>query len=276
MISITTVTPIKIFRLPNGNLSRSIERIAIQLKSLRAQVGVIINPIVSDMSWDDDIKASIEEICNTYGAKYVHTQSTLIWNKPLCLNIGIKMAKTRYTAALDADVIYRNDTFKSCVKAGATLVIARTFGLRCDFNGGFGRKNFNSKAGSGRMMKAVANGGIQFLKTKWVHKTGGYDERFNMWGRPDNEMVRRAKKYGTVGRLSNKAEIRLIHLYHPRHVTGLMSKEDEKICNKWRDLVFSRKCCLRPNKSWGNEQNVVGPRLVDNRIVIPTSWGKSR
>ena len=269
---IQTITPIKIFRLPDGTLSRSPDCLEYQLRSLKAQTGdIVIRSLISDMTEDKEIQKKIKKIATRYGATYIHSKCDLLWNKALCLNIGIRAAAEDcdFIATLDADLIYRDSVFASCVRASRagkskSVVICRTFMYNRDtWEAGFTAGEFNRVRSKGKFLTKAGNGGIQFFPREWLHKVRGYDERYNLWGGPDNEIVNRARMDGLrVHWISMREdEIHLIHLKHPQWIiNGTTHVEIGNYRKKVNHKLYRQKAKIIANDSgWGDPKMAIGP-----------------
>lgn len=285
MTSITTVTTIKIFRLDNGKLSRSYDRIEQHLKSIRLQKGDLeILPIISDMSEDEEVVRSIKKICKKYDAYYINTKSNLIFNKSFGLNIGILNSKnTKYLATIDADIILREDTLLKCVesKNNKNVVLCRTFMLNdYEYNGEFDKESFSNLKGLGSFLNKGGNGGIQFFERSWLFKVRGYDERYNLRGGMDNEIIKRCLLDGLSEKwINDDDQIYLAHINHDRFNFKNISQSyvknyrehNVKIYNKLRSIRVSKykplDAIIVNKKSWGKEEEVVGPRFINGKVV---------
>jgi predicted glycosyltransferase involved in capsule biosynthesis len=280
---ISTVTPIKIFRDKKGNLSRSIDRIERQLQSLRAQkTAHEIRPVISDMTEERDIQNRIKEMAKQFEANYIHTPSNLLWNKSFCLNVGIKRVDpaSDFIATLDVDIIFREDVFEKCVELARKdeqekpVVICRSFGHeKEDIKPVFTPEAFNAAKNYGEFLMVSANGGIQFFDREWLYKVRGYDERYNLWGGIDNEIIKRARKdEKKVSWLSSDDdEVFLIHLNHakwpmPGVNRGFLWNYRKQVNHQFyhREKI---NVIVNPN-SWGDEKQVAGPRLIKGRIKV--------
>jgi predicted glycosyltransferase involved in capsule biosynthesis len=273
-MKIATVTPIKIFVDEQGQWSRSPERIEIQLRSLKAQKGDFnIHSIITDMSTDPEVITALKSIASKHGATYLNTASTLIWNKALCLNVGICAVSTDcdYIATLDADLIYREDTFQGMLalaKAGGqgnSVVVCRTFMYnKSTYSDSFSQAEFQKIARDGKWLNLAGNGGIQFFEREWLQSVRGYDERYNLWGGPDNEIINRAKRAGKNIRWLSKGkdQIYLIHLDHPRWVIpGMTFDEIQRYRKTVNHGIYHQTPAVVANlDGWGSEELVSGPR----------------
>ena len=271
--TIVTITPIKIFRMPDGKITRSVNRIDLQLASLRAQKGDFeIRPIVSDMSEDPHVIDALQKICEKHSATYINTKSSLIFNKALCLNVAIKSVpkNVQYIATLDADIIYREDVFQKCldlVDNGKNFVLSQTFMYKNEMMApDFSEESFSAVKDDGEFLHIVGNGGLQFFPREWLQKVRGYDERFNLWGGPDNEMAERAAKAGLKPKWvsRNDKDIYLIHLAHARYqIPGVSIEFIAAYRKQYNHKIFidkQIKVVANPD-SWGEEANIVGPRF---------------
>jgi hypothetical protein len=273
---ITTVTPIKIFETDDG-LSRDLYRVDLQLNSLMSQkTDAKIVPIISDMSDSKWINDQIEDICNKYNAVHIVTHSDLIWNKALCLNIGIvnSSQKSKYIATLDMDMVYSDLVFQKCVdllendSSDSGVVLSRTFSLNEEkIDRDFSHSHFQSLRDNGTFLNLSGNGGIQFFRREWLFKARGYDERFSLWGGIDNEIVKRVlydggKEYWIS---KDESEIYLIHLSHKKFLIPGVSRKFISNYKKQNNVPIYKndRSVIRNKKSWGNHIEAEGPTWND-------------
>jgi hypothetical protein len=134
--------------------------------------------------------------------------------------------------------------------------------------------SFQSLKGSGTFLSLDANGGLQFFSREWLFKVHGYDERFNLWGGIDNEIVDRAcYDSKCVGWLSRDLEnIYLVHLQHPKwELPGLTSEQIGAYKRRNNRTLYLKnrkaKQVIVNLESWGQECNVIGPRYTKDGIV---------
>lgn len=274
---ITTVTPVKIFKTESG-LSRDTDRLDLQLASLRDQRGKFdLEPIISDMSDSKEVNDKIAKICKKYRAKHIVTHANLIWSKPLCLNIGIKNSNplSEYIATLDADIVFSNNVFAKCVRSiknhpKNVACLSRTFMLNeSKIEKDFSYKKFQEYITKGSFLNLSGNGGIQFFDKNWIFKVRGYDERFNLWGGIDNEIIKRVsmdgRKYEWISD-NEKDDILLIHLSHPRFQIPGISKGFISKYKKENNVPIYKNdnSIIRNKKAWGNPDR--SPGLTWNNL----------
>ena len=286
-MKVFTVTPIKIFKFEDGSLSRSISRIESHILSLKSQItSAQITSIISDMSEDKEIINKLSKICKRNNVIYINTKSNLIFNKSLCLNIGIKMAKNAdYIATIDADILLRNDVIEKCIrkKNKKNVILCQTFMYNSNvWSKNFDKKSFNEIKKDGSLLSKSGNGGIQFFSKDWLYKVNGYDERYNLRGGMDNEIIKRfLLDNGKQEWLELDEDILLLHLDHERYNFLGITKEytsDYRIQNnvKLYNILRSQRRknssvndhIIVNKKSWGVEKEVIGPRIINGNIII--------
>lgn len=286
-MKVFTVTPIKIFKFKDGTLSRSIPRIESHILSLKSQkTSAEIKTIISDMSTDQDIINKLSAICKKHNAIYINTVSNLIFNKSLCLNIGIKMSQDAdYIATMDADIIIRDDVIEKCIenKTKDNVILCQAFMYNKEhWDGDFSKESFDKMSNHGKFLSKDGNGGIQFFEKDWLFKVNGYDERYNLRGGMDNEMiVRFSLNKGSEHWLNKDDEILIAHLDHERfnflgvtreYVSKYRTENNVALYNVLRaqrgNPNVSPSHIIVNSKSWGIEKNVIGPRLIDGKVKI--------
>ena len=279
-INVTTITPIKIFVDEKGNLSRSLDRLEIQFESLKKQLYVNLDIIVSDMSTDPIAIKQLKAICSKHGVRYINTKTNLIFNKGLLLNVGIKNAsnKSNFICFLDLDLFYRRDVIKRCYDRFAEtkkrVIIGNTFYLdrkpelkEINFAN---FKKFNSCSKHKSCAPGYAEGGLQFYEKSFLYRLNGCDERFNIWGGPDNEILIRARRLGYETKaFYGSSKIFMLHIPHPIHHIPNLNKEISERTRTINRVFYKhlRKGRLADvSDSWGDEKNIFGPRLFGKDI----------
>jgi predicted glycosyltransferase involved in capsule biosynthesis len=193
--------------------------------------------------------------------------------------------KADYIATIDADILLRNDVIQKCIdnKRKDNVILCQTFMYNSSvWHKDFDEKSFNSVKEDGSLLSKSGNGGIQFFSKDWLYKVNGYDERYNLRGGMDNEIIKRfLLDNGSQNWLNLGEEILLVHLDHKRYNFLGITKEyasDYRIKNNvmlYNILRSQRRQNSNLNdhiiankKSWGVEKNVVGPRMINGNVVI--------
>ena len=273
-IKILIITPYKLYKNQN-EYSRDIRILNLHQKSIKKQkCDLNIHSILSDMSIDQSIQKEILNICKNNNAEYRNIPSTLIWNKALCLNAIIKneWKSYDYICTVDADIIFRSDVF---LKASDFLntnnvILNQTFLIdkeksnyllnyleEIDFS------DFSSVLLNGKFLKICGNGGLQIFNSKWLYDVHGCDERYNLWGGPDNEIIKRAQKAQKKVIWLNKInqEILQCHLFHSTFSKNEKFAIDYKQTNNI-PLYHKTQNIIVNQNSWGIEKNIIGPRSI--------------
>jgi glycosyltransferase involved in cell wall biosynthesis len=121
------------------------------------------------------------EMCEKYGINLIEvTRDTDIFNKCRALNIGIKRVTTPYTMTGDIDIIYKDNFIEEVEKVMSDNRLVTCRRLNMDEEGNITDKHQN------------AWGGCFILPTKWLIEVHGFDEKYTMWGREDNDLFDRA------------------------------------------------------------------------------------
>ena len=277
--SVTSITPTLFFKLKNGNLSRDLDRLSAHLRSIKSQKGVTVEAIVVDQTKDLVTAKNIARICRKNGAIYRHVKTSLIFNKPLMINIGAEIASSEHIAILELDMVFRSDVFKMCldkVNLGASMVNTTVFysdvvGPFLDPNFDFS-SSFNKYSKNGRINPPGENhqgtqGGIQFCRREFfINELKGVNTDINLFGGPDNDTVRRADSHfaGVVNVCEEDSEILAYHIPHEKiRDFGLVDKEIVREVRRFNQYCAYK---MNPKKFISDEKEVLGLRIEDGKI----------
>lgn len=270
MSMISTITPIKIFKMPDGTPSRSLDRLDVQLKSLRSQTVESENIIVD--SSEEPFNSTVKDIAEKNGAKYIFVETNLIFNKPLLLNTGILNSSGEYLGILDLDIFLRNDVLEKSLKKikECDTIVGTTYNIlepKDDyFSGTYNLKKTRNDIG-------YSEGGYVFYSKKLIQGIGLYDRNFDLWGGPDNEIMYRfiilQKK---IERSIFDKEPSVFHIPHVSRSCPHLSKEFVEKNNFYNrkhlhSNILTGKYILQNNDA--DENKISGTRLMsDGRIVF--------
>lgn len=188
------------------------------LYSINNQEGVTVPPQVIIVDWSNDGSfKDINEYAKTYKALAIHAAlQGDVWNKCISLNAGLNRVSTKFTMFTDIDYIFAPNFFSVVQKrmSSSRMLICRTHdsGKKEDFSS-YTKDQFNEIKKRSKPHQRCGVGACQLAKTAWFREIGGYDERMQMWGVMDNDMVERAKRAGLeVKWIDKKTDI--IHQWH--------------------------------------------------------------
>lgn len=181
-------------------LDRGTCRVRNFLYSISHQDGIQAPPqvIIVDVSNDGSFK-SIRKFAKEYKAMCIHAPLPADgpWNKCVALNAGLNEVNTRYTMFTDIDYIFAPNFFSIANKrmSSKRFLLCRTHdsGKHQDFTD-YDHSKFDDIIARCKAHKRCGMGACQLALTRWFRRHGGYDERMQMWGVMDNDIVLRAKR----------------------------------------------------------------------------------
>ncbi len=235
-----------------GLKNRFDEKIKNALKSIRNQDynQNLIKILVVDYDSKKEIIPKLKKLCNKYGAKHIRANHKPVWNRGHCLNVGIKRAKTKYILTSDTDIIFEKNYIKEAVeeleKNPYQVVLSRCLNL----------PNIKINELDIYKLKKLAKNrdtakfalGINLTLTYYYHKMHGYDEKYELWGYEDNDLIRRFLRIGlNINVIKNKSFY--LHQWHP---PGYCAKDKGKILENLR-YFESNNCIIRNRDEWGKE-----------------------
>jgi len=197
------------------------------LKSLAAQK--LAEQGVDILVLNDGHPGKAEELCRTYGARYLHTGPVegqeLNWRIPgYALNIGAKISEADFIILTCAEMFHVDeetvlDLLHILEANEDTLAIPQG---KNDVNGHYLTRLIESGRHDLDRYQHCANLKVHLpfflgVKRDYFIDIGGYDEDFTGQAWDDNDIVDRLQLYGCEYAQSDS---RVVHLYHPRAQPG--------------------------------------------------------
>lgn len=188
-----------------GTKNRNDYRLVNFLKSIRSQNynQQLIKIIIIDYGSKEEYVQKIKELCSKYSAQYIRENNSLIWNRPKCINIGIKKANTKYVVISDIDIIFENNYIKEAVSKMKEniyqAVYSKMFDARKEdiLEDTDVIKNYQEILGQSKSrgyfedLDVYYGISIVFLPKKLVDIIGGLDEFYEGWGYDDKDLIKR-------------------------------------------------------------------------------------
>jgi len=161
-------------------------------------------------------------------------RNTKIFNKSRALNIGFKVATTKFVLSTDIDCIFAPNFIKEVQKAlvskPKSIVLSQKIDLDKD----------GTELGK---HEPSASGSCIGIELDWIEKVHGYDEVYTYWGREDNDLVDRAIADGyEVIWITDKTKI-----YHQWHLPATQKTLKD---NDWYYKIPNKPIIRNPN-GWG-------------------------
>lgn len=191
----------------------------------------------------------LESMCNDLGVKYIRTEADE-WSRSHCLNIAIKHSSGRYFLPVDADTLLSSEyarvlttqanRFAPCIPFS---FVARLKRFAPSWQEAFDQKDLHIPP-SGRSHCCIPRSLLLDIN--------GYDERFRIWGKEDDELYVRLQRAGYPPREVKDKAILPAHLPHVHNLiegsakTAL--KENEAI---YHNVCNNTKHTTAPQHEWG-------------------------
>jgi len=267
---ITTITPVKIFSDKEGNLSRDLERLEVQLESIKKQdCSQKIQSIIVDAS-EFKISKKIKEICKKYSAKYIKVNSSLFFNKPLLLNNGIVRSQGKFLCILDMDIYIKNNVFSKSLNAmkNSDIIVGTTYKVLKEEENYFDFENLELEKTTNKL--GYAEGGFIFLKKEDIVNIGLYDTEFDLWGGPDNDITARFKMLGkNINRDLFDNNPSILHIPHKFRFSfdldeGIVEENNNYNKERFRMLIKGGLDVVQNNTTF--EEDIRGTR-ISNGII---------
>jgi predicted glycosyltransferase involved in capsule biosynthesis len=254
-----------------GVRNRSDYRLINALRSIRSQEYPpdCVRIIVVDYGSEPASARDTMRICEEYLADYIAVDDAPVWSRSRCLNIGIRLADSKFLMTSDVDVMfsprYLRDAVRALTKSPLSVVCSPMLDLPQE---------------SAEMLKRAAETGetIQFDSWKqlcrprfgWtLHPSiavtytrsykliRGYDEYYEVWGYEDEDLLRRFMYLGLKSTPLDSGSFYL-HQWHPKDCGP------EAHIRRNRSHFWENYSILRNDRGWGV------PRRMDGTEHFPS------
>ena len=249
---ITAVYPIR----QREEHHRSWDRLEMSIVSLQRFMLSVSDIFLIDAHSDERFVAEMVKLARDMGVSLFRAQEDYRWNKCRTMNSGMKLATTPYLMQVDMDMIVTTPKADAVAKARLDPGVFLTYLIynlsavvtlddicqRPDKELHAWALEHSKLRSGGR-----STGGIQIFHRDWFYDIRGYDEGFSLWGREDDDMVRRAERTGIV-RVHDQTPI--FHIGHPSSQKAYDKDGAQMRANAKR---YNREGIYRnPESSWGD------------------------
>jgi predicted glycosyltransferase involved in capsule biosynthesis len=246
-----------------GVCNRSDYRLINVLRSIRAQThpADLVRVIVVDYGSGLESAQRTMRICEGYRAEYVPVDRVPIWSRSRCLNIGIRLAHSKFLMICDVDLVlsprYLSDAVRVLTISPLSVVcspmldlpeesaelLERTANAREDFQ--FDKwKQWCSARHDWKFHPSI---GVTY--TVFYKLVRGYDEYYQEWGSEDDDLMRRFKYLGLESRVLDSGSFYL-HQWHPKY-EGLPDGRNTAQIERNRLYFEKNHSILRNDRDWG-------------------------
>lgn len=199
-----------------GFKNRDLLRVARCLDSLSNQTYKGFKVIFVDYGSERDLSKKASALIESFKfCKYVYSETRgWPWNRSRALNIGIRLAQTKYVMTSDIDLIFDPEFISLAMKeADENSALHST----CYYLPKHFRKwsKISSLTHSFKQSLPNALGLMLLLAKENYEKIGGFDEFYQFWGAEDRDIEHRLNMSGVKTKWLNSSEAILYHQWHP-------------------------------------------------------------
>lgn len=169
------------------HLARSLSTAIAQTEPCR----IVLIDYGSSPPWSD----RIESVAIYYGADELFHVPAAVWSRGRAMNVAVRAADTPYLATMDADCLMD----EGYVAKALSLAGLQTFVLSCvrRLKDGQGcRTADQAEDAPARCVHPAEGHGLVCVPAEWMRRVRGYDERYEVWGQEDSDLVERARADG--------------------------------------------------------------------------------
>ena len=244
---LTVVIPVRNIRGP---------RIRNCIRSLELQKLKNFTTIIADYGSSVEKFSKLLKDLENFNCIIYRYPTNEVWSLSVARNIGIRRARGKIVATLDADLILEPNVLSILVKLYEELENPLVVSCVCNLR----KKTVLDKIrlprdyDKFRMLCKPRSGigGLMSAPLEWWYKVRGFEERMKGWGVEDDDLRKRAKKDGM--KICNIQSLELpktkvYHQWHPKYVYpieyGGMWNQNYKIFKDSGDIL------IRNDESWG-------------------------
>jgi glycosyltransferase involved in cell wall biosynthesis len=247
-----------------GIRNRAGKRLERCLSSLEAQTFKDFRAILVDYGSDPEQARITRQIVERFPfCGYVYSETRgYPWNRSRALNIGGKMAASKYIMTTDVDMIFPSDFLRVMMDnagEGKVLYCAPDF-LEAGFKD-WGR--LEEYAGKYRRGGVSSKGGCQVIPSKTFHDIRGFDETYPYWGTEDRDMNIRLIALGFKEYWLND-QTYFFHQWHPVANSSTMNFMPDGLWNLAQIHFYSHiSKIVRNQENWGEAYRAADRRVFE-------------
>jgi glycosyltransferase involved in cell wall biosynthesis len=223
------------------------------LHSLRWQEidSSLLSIIVLDYGSQLEHVNSISLLCEKYQAQYIRIEEFGVWNRSKALNYGIRNADGEWVFCTDVDMIFSPNFVGTIIEKiqnhSKAFVISRCHDLPEELPLSLWQKDdFLMLSQKSELRNTQGTGACQVARKQFFYDIHGYDEGFEFWGAEDDDLRKRARRYGLI-EISISPQASMLHQWHP---TSKNDRPWRKRLNAWRYYLTNWKI-IKNKKNWG-------------------------
>jgi len=187
------------------------------LKSLYTQTDKNFEIIIIDWGSTKNHQKEYRDLCKKYDARYYYVDVDG-WNRTKSLNVGVSKAWRDYVMTTDIDMVFKKDFIQELRKVMRpnrfiwTIPIFLSKKFTAERFSKHIPNNYFIVIRNGLKQQGKSYGTIQCARRSWWLEVGGYDERMKDYCPEDQDVFKRARKYGL--KLYRLIESSCVHQSH--------------------------------------------------------------
>lgn len=234
-------------------------RLVNALRSLREQTHHALRILVVDYGSEVGIAENVRHLSEQFGAEYFHVGNKVRWSRSQCLNIGLRMVKTKFVLVSDVDIVfspsYVSDAIALIAKYPLSVVCSTMLDLSAEASDDLIRASRGAqldmlelKERSVARRRRRTHSSILLTHTQVLTAIRGYDEFYCDWGSEDDDLMCRLERIG-LHRCALDTDSFYLHQWHPKF-EGV--SEWKSAARRNRDYFLASKSILRNDRNWGS------------------------
>lgn len=249
-----------------------LERLALSIESVvNGFDGMNGEVIVSDYGSSDS--SAVERVASDAGADYLRVETDDVWSRSRALNAGLAVAKGKYLACTDADMLFTPGAMSSVVSRFDDDS-RRFFVLQCrDLPASLDAEGVQREVergldwaridSSSRLRPRWGMGGFIVLPREAFDSIRGLDERMEVYGGEDIDLANRLRRAGYRLEWLEDDAARMYHIWHPptRNIASKTERGSEAILRN-RNIMLEDKTAIRNIDSWTFKPKNVRPPVT--------------
>jgi glycosyltransferase involved in cell wall biosynthesis len=251
-----------------GIRNRSDHRLRLALRSIREQQypSALVRALVVDYGSEPEAAQYTADVCREYNASLVRVDTTDVWSRARCLNIGIRRTRTKYLLTSDVDIIFSPSYVAEAVQAlrGSPLsvVCSRMLdlpehtaeALRLASLSEPSLRFHELKQSSSARHSWASHPSIAMTYTSFYHYIRGYDEFYELWGSEDDDLFSRLTKLGLERIVLTSDEAFYLHQWHAKY-ESIPAEGREQVVKRNAERWRRMQTIVRNDASWGGGES---------------------
>jgi len=243
-------------------------RLVNALHSLRAQThpAELVQIFVVDYGSEPASMRETAALCQTHDARHIWVDVAGVWSRARSMNIGVRLANTKYLLASDADTVFSPRYISDCIAAQKssplTVVCSPMLDLPQE-----SAETFKNAANPGEDVDLVHwkkscsprfgwewHSAITFTLTAFYQCIRGYDEFYTVWGLDDDDLMQRFTQLGLQVKVLD-SESFYLHQWHPKF-EGVPGGENNMFVGRNRAYQRRKHSIVRNDHEWGHHKGI--------------------